>query len=351
MVFNVGVDVSKEALQVHLVRLDAQQATHTVAARTFENRPSAFPAVEKWINTYTAHASIPVRVLMEASGVYHERMAMYLLDAGWYVSVILPTKARRYAQSQGYLSKTDRIDAEGLARMGAHHRLPKWEGISPFWRTLRSLTRQKQRVDEMLTQVRNQAHTQGWSLSEDPLVQDHREALLHQLQQQKAELVQAIETHLQSRSAIWAQVENLNAIKGLAVQSIAVLLAETAGFATFTNPAQLVSYSGYDVVENQSGPRHGQTRISKHGNSHIRRALHFPAFNVVRFKVPVFAQLWQRIYDRTKIPMKGYVAVQKKLLVICYHLWKNNTPFDPDHYHHHRQSMRKASKKVAPAIR
>ncbi len=329
--------------------MDAQQATHTVAARTFDNRPGAFPAVERWINKYTAHTSTPVRVLMEASGVYHERLAMHLLDEGWYVSVILPTKARRYAQSQGYLSKTDRIDAEGLACMGASHRLPQWEGINPFWRRLRSLTRHKQRLDNMLTQVRNQAHTSEWTSHEDALVCDHRDTLLQQLQQQKADVCQAIEAFLQSRPALWAKVGHLDAIKGLGVQSIAVLLAETEGFAAFTSTAQLISYSGYDVVEHQSGARTGKTRISKQGNSRIRRTLHFPALNVVQYQVPVFAQLWRRIHERTKIPMKGYVAVQKKLLVICYHLWKNGEPFDPEHYQQHHQAMQ-SPKNSSPSL-
>ena len=52
----------------------------------------------------------------------------------------------------------------------------------------------------------------------------------------------------------------------------------------FANQRQLVSYAagppgGYDVVENQSGNRSGKTRISKKGNSRIRRILHLPAFN------------------------------------------------------------------------
>ncbi len=48
-----------------------------------------------------------------------------------------------------------------------------------------------------------------------------------------------------------------------------------------------------------------------------------PAFCVVASQEPLFKALYERVYDRTKIKMKGYVAVQRKLLVVIYALWKN----------------------------
>jgi hypothetical protein len=85
------------------------------------------------------------------------------------------------------------------------------------------------------------------------------------------------------------------------------------------------------VVENQSGDHVGKTKISKKGNSHIRRILHMPALNVVTYEVKPFADLYQRVFSRTGIKMKGYVAVQKKLLTMMYTLWKRNELFEPDY--------------------
>ena len=47
-----------------------------------------------------------------------------------------------------------------------------------------------------------------------------------------------------------------------------------------------------------------------------------PGFCVVKDKESVFAKLYERIVERTNLKMKGYVAVQKKILVIIYSLWK-----------------------------
>jgi hypothetical protein len=120
-------------------------------------------------------------------------------------------------------------------------------------------------------------------------------------------------------------------MKGLGVQSLAVIVAETNGFTAFESAAQLVSYTGYDVIENQSSKRVGKTRISKKGNSHIRRALHFAAFNMVRYEVGGFVPFYNRIYDHSKLKMKAYTAVQKKLLTIIYALWKKDQAFDPQY--------------------
>src|SRR5690606_2150981 len=118
-------------------------------------------------------------------------------------------------------------------------------------------------------------------------------------------------------------------IKGVGLKTIAVLLAETNAFATFENQGQLVSYSGYDIVENQSGQKSGKTRMSKKGNAHIRRAMHMPAFGVVRNKVTPFISLYERLRGRGKTKMQAYVAVQRRLLILIWALWRKDEVYDP----------------------
>ena len=54
------------------------------------------------------------------------------------------------------------------------------------------------------------------------------------------------------------------------------------------------------------------------------------AFNVVRYQVFPFVQLFERTLQKHNIKMKSYVAVQKKILVIIYSLWKNNQQFSEE---------------------
>ncbi|WP_415711194.1 transposase, partial [Flavobacterium branchiophilum] len=94
---------------------------------------------------------------------------------------------------------------------------------------------------------------------------------------------------------------------------------------------QLVSYAGFDVVERESGTSVGKTKISKKGNSRIRRALFMPAFLAIKYKEKPLVDLYERTFAKHGIKMKSYVAVQKKLLVLIYHIWKKNELYNPDY--------------------
>jgi len=140
---------------------------------------------------------------------------------------------------------------------------------------------------------------------------------------------------INSDEQLKAGTERVCEIKGVSTISLATVLAETNCFEMFSNQAQLVSYAGYDVVENQSGKHVGRTKISKKGNSRIRRILHMPALNVVNYGEPIFVNLYERVYLRTKIKMKAYVAVQRKLLCLIYALWKKGAKYQRDYKNEH----------------
>ena len=72
--------------------------------------------------------------------------------------------------------------------------------------------------------------------------------------------------------------------------------------------------------------------------------LHLPAFNAVRYGEPTCQALFERVYARSGIKMKAYVAVQKKLLVLVYTLRKSGADYIPS-YAGQRQEE---SKKVVP---
>lgn len=133
---------------------------------------------------------------------------------------------------------------------------------------------------------------------------------------------QLIESHVNGNEQVKARIEKICNIKGVGLLTVATLAAETNGFELMANIPQLMSYSGYDVVEDQSGKRVGKTRISKKGNSHIRRILHMPALQMKTYEVGAMGALFERTFDKHGIKMKSYVAIQRKLLILIYTLWK-----------------------------
>ena len=181
--------------------------------------------------------------------------------------------------------------------MGLEQQLPVWKPLPKNLYSLRLLTRQHQRLQELKTQSTNQQHALGHSAFENQFITKQLTKLVAIYDQQLGALVEAIAQLTEEDPTLEPRVAGLVKIKGLALLSVAVLVAETNGLEGFTNQRHLVSYAGYEVAENQSG----RTRISKKGNSRLRRILHLPAFNAVRFNEPTCKALYERVYERSGI--------------------------------------------------
>ena len=330
--YSVGLDVSSKDLKANLCTIDEQQAIKVRASGTFLNTIDGFFKLQLWIAKHHKEQERPLSVCMEATGIYHEQCAYTLYGAGFRVYVILPTKAKRYMQSLGLKSKNDSIDARGLAQMGAEQQLTAWEPVGTFFYELRSLTRQHQDATEQSTVVKNKLHAEMRSHHVNKLVVRQLKAAIKFFEKQKQEVELAIANHIKKDAEVLRKINNICKIKGLAVLSVATVLAESGGFLLFKNRPQVVSYAGYDVVENQSGKHKGKTRISKRGNSRIRRILFMPAFSAVKYKEPVCLELFERTLERHGMKMKSYVAVQKKLLLLIYDLYTKDVAYNPQHY-------------------
>lgn len=328
--YGLGIDVAKEKFDACISTIDQLQHVMIRAQCSFNNNKKGFEAFFLWV-TKNTRLAIPVVYLMEATGVYYEQLAWFLHNKNCSVSVIVPNKAKKYKEALGLKSKNDRIDARGLAQMACEQNNTTWKPLSTNIYLLRLITRQIQSLSQQATLLKNQLHSLQYGMYRDKAIEKMYAKQLILLEKNKESLQLRIEQIVQNDEILNKKFSNICKIKGLGLQSLAVIVAETNGFAAFENIAQLVSYAGYDVVENQSGKRSGKTKISKKGNSHIRRCLHFPAFNMITYEVAPFKNLYERVYEKSKIKMKAYTAVQKKLLEFIFILWKKDEAFDPNY--------------------
>ena len=230
----------------------------------------------------------------------------------------------------GLKSKNDKIDARGLAQMAAQQNLDLWKPISPQIQELRALTRYYNTLQEQKTVFSNQVHAIEHSYYQDKTVLKNLQEIIKLITKQINSVKKNIATTVEQDAILKEKFALITPIQGVGLITIATIVSETNGFELFENERQLTSYSGYDVTERQSGKFVGQRRISKQGNSRIRKVLCMPAFNVVRFQQKPFTALFERVYQRTNMKMKGYVAVQRKILVLIFTLWKKNEKYDPN---------------------
>lgn len=327
----LGNDISKEEMHVCFSQLEGQQHVSVKGTNKFGNNLRGWKALQSWIARFRKQSEVPFVIVVEATGVYYEGFAYYFKEQGFDLHVVLPNKSKHYMKSLNVKTKNDEVDARLLARMGLERHLPAWKGMTPIMQKIKQLCRQREGLQKNRTVVANQLHAHSYTYNPlDSIVvqmQQHLDFLDKQIQQMEAEAkaICASDKQLQQR------VEHICTIKGVGTMTALVVIAETNGFDLIENKAQLVSYAGYDVVENQSGSSlKGKTRISKKGNSHIRRALYFPALSAASHE-PKLRELYGRICDKNpKIKMIGAVAVQRKLLVLIYTLYKKNEAYDPN---------------------
>lgn len=325
--YGCGIDMAKEKFDACLGIITLEKGFQKVSSQPFENTPAGFKKYMAWIHKHCKEP-LPLVHLLEATGVYYEHLAMHLVvHHSEEVVVVLPQKAKKYKESLGYKSKTDGIDALALSRMACEQTHKRWHAPDPLLYQMRLLTRQIENLTAQSTCVKNQLEALAHSMYPSKDIERMLKRQVAFFQRQREALLVALDQLVEDSPEMKQRFENIKKIKGVSTLTIATVVAETGGFALFENIAQLVSYAGYDVVENQSGKHNGKTKISKQGNGRIRRCLYFPALCAVRLKVSPFLQLYQRIYERSRIKMKAYTAVQKKLLVIIYTLWKKDKPF------------------------
>lgn len=310
--------------------INDEQKVIVVSASSFTNNRKGFDALQNWVHKYQKHP-LPVIYLVEATGIYHEQLAWHLFEKKCSLVVILPNKAKKYKEALGLKSKNDKIDASGLSRLVCEQHLKLWQPVSKSIYKMRLITRQMEAVAGQITVIQNQLHALSHGMFQVKEVERMMRKQKAALQLQKDNLEKLLVQLVDSDAVLKKKFAGILKIKGLGFVSLATIIAETDGFALTENQSQITSYAGYDVVENQSGNRTGKTKISKKGNGHIRRALHFPALNVVRYNQGNFKSLYERIYLRSGIKMKGYVAVQRKLLCLIYTLWKKDEAFDNSH--------------------
>jgi transposase len=97
-------------------------------------------------------------VAMEATGHYWRNLYAALVTAGFEVVLLHPLRTRRFAEEELQRTKTDAIDAVGLARFAAQKRSAATKLPEPALLELRELMRLKQQVVQQLGDRVRQLH-------------------------------------------------------------------------------------------------------------------------------------------------------------------------------------------------
>jgi transposase len=325
-----GIDVSQKELVVCLGRMYDDWTPELYASGTFPNTAKGFDAFVKWVNKLS-DAGLPVRYVMEATGVYHESLAYYLHKQSLEVSILLPNKISNYVRTLEIKTVTDKTASEAIARFGLERKLDNWKPASPLYKKLRQLTRERDQLVKARTTAKNQLHAEQSEAEPNKSTVERVKKQITLFSKQEQEIKIELAELVKQNEAVKQKVELITSIPGVGSLTAVTVLAETNGFELIRNKKQLTSYAGLDVKEKQSGTSvKGKPRISKKGNRFLRKSMHLPALAAIRYDER-FKAVFARLVSKHGIKMKAAVAVQRKLLELIYIVYKTEKQYDKEY--------------------
>jgi transposase len=331
------------------------------------------------------------KVAMEATGHYWQNLFAALAAAGFEIALLNPLRTNRFAQEDLARTKTDAIDAVGIARFMQQKRPVATRLPDSATQELRELVRLRDRVvqdmgdatrrlhrlvdlgfPEFTRYVKNLASELATTiLSEYPtaaafplatrplakLVYDGRHKVGGEL---AGQLVEAAKTsvgrhhgdayRVQVRYAcedialarrrlrdLERRIETtlddhevgklLTTIDGIGPQTAARLVAEIGDFERFANPGKLAAYVGSIPGLKHSGKSKPNGAMS-FGHARLRCSLWMPLLTAVRRNAWLRAY-YQRLVARGKLRKVALVASMRKLLHAIYSVAIHRRAFEP----------------------
>lgn len=315
-----GVDVSAKTLAVAL----QQEGKEGFQQREFANSKSGRRQLIAWLWKFKAQ----VRVALEATGIYSLDVALALDEAtGIEVAVLNPKTANRFAQTL-CRSKTDKADAVALAEYSRRMRFAPWQRPSETALGLRQISRYIAALTEEHTRSHNRLHAAQGSEMTPRCVRDDLKRSMADLKKRIAGLRRKAVAMIREDAELALKFQQLISVPGIAETSAVQLLSELAGLDPDMTVRQWVAHSGLDPVHHTSGSSvHKPSRISRHGNPHLRRALYMPALVGVRFD-PHMKAFYNLLQARHKTKLQALIAVSRKLLHAIFGIFKTNTPYN-----------------------
>ena len=309
----VGIDIAAAtATVVELPHDGTPSRPHTIA-----QTPAGHAAYLQHLGTLGLSFA-RILVVMEATGSYWITLATTLAQAGLAVSVINPAQAHDFAKALLKRSKTDAIDAQTLARLGALLLPACWTPPPAIYHELQQRLVHRDALLDLRQQVRNQLHALVQQPTVIASVRTRLETLNTSLTEQIVAVDAELATAVQLDEAWAATLARLQTITGIGLLTAAWLVVTTLNFTVSRDAAQAAGYAGLVPRQHQSGSSvRGRPRLDHAGNSRLRRALYMATLSAAR-RNPVVQPFYARLRAAGK-PMKvARCAAARKLLTIAW---------------------------------
>jgi transposase len=306
----VGIDVSKNSLDVCLLP-DQRRWTTTNDRDGVRRLLEALPPAGACL------------IVVEATGGYQRIVVAELIAAGHQVAVANPRQVRDFARGLGRLAKTDRIDAETIARFGQHVQPRPAQKVPEKQGRLEELTARRRQLIELRTAEKCRLETAStrFVIKSVRGVIEQLDKFIRQVEKELSELVES-DQELQCRAAA------LQTAPGVGAVTAVTLVAELPELGQL-NRQEISALVGVAPFNRDSGKFHGRRGIWG-GRAAVRSVLYMATLTARRCN-PVIRKFAERLEAAGKPFKVVMVACMRKLLVILNTILKNNSAWNSNY--------------------
>ena len=304
----VGIDVSKDRLDVHILPEDE--------AFVIERNGRGLASLVERLKPL-----LPSLVVVEATGGFESTTAAALAGAGLPLVIVNPAQIRHYAQALGKRAKTDPIDAKVIARFAADIRPEARPLPDEMTQFLADLVARRRQIVEML-----QGERQREKRTKVKRVRKSLARLIGALEKELAELDREIDDTVRGSPA-WREKEDLlTSVPGIGPKTAYTLIAELPELGTLDRKT-VASLAGLAPYTRQSGRWKGKSMIGG-GRKTVRTAVFIAAMVACRYNKTLKA-FYDRLLRAGKAKVPAIVAVARKLLTILNAILRDKKPWQP----------------------
>jgi transposase len=302
----VGIDVAKESLDVCLLA-DSKRFSTSNDSKGFVQLLKALPTPGSCL------------VVLEATGGYQRAVVAELVASGHQVAVVNPRQVRDFARGLGFLAKTDRLDAEVIARFGQQAQPRSLEKSSGIQQELQQLVTRRRQLIDLRTAETNRLETATTKSVVKSLL-----SMIEQLEKKIRQIEKEMSKLVESDEALQCQAALIESVPGVGAITAATLIAELPELGRL-NRQEIAALAGLAPFNRDSGKFHGRRAIWG-GRSAVRGVLYMAALSARRCN-PVIQDFANRLKDAGKPFKVVLTACMRKLLVILNTIIKNNSPW------------------------
>jgi transposase len=260
----------------------------------------------------------PQLVAVEATGGFEMTAAAAVAGAGLPLAVVNPAQVRHYAQALGRRAKTDRIDAEVIARFAAATRPEPRPLPDEATQALAGLVTRRRQLIAMMVAERQRATRLP------PRLKRSCERVVRLLEKELAALDQDIDTTVRGSPAWCAKEDLLASVTGVGDITARTLIADLPELGTLDR-RKIAALVGVAPFTRQSGQWRGRSFIAG-GRPTVRAALFVATMAAVRHN-PAIRAFRQRLLANGKPKMVAMVACMRKLLTILNAILRDRIPW------------------------